>query len=402
MKATPLILALALPAWAMAVQPESDKPTPHTVYVATTTGDTDPVVMTGEDGTADGLTEVVVYTTDEDAAADEGTHVAIMARVSGDDQADPNRGWLGIALGDASDVDGVVVHNVVRDSPAEAAGLKQNDIILSINGQTVHDYKAAVDAIRAIGPGGVAAITVNRGGQTLTLNATLSSRPKTLSWVKEPDGLNLRDISKGKMFLVTPQGQQQLGDTAFNVNKSVTVDNGHKTVEIVVDKEDDHFEITQVDDGPITVTRNGVVNEYADADALAAADPDAAEVFNQSQNGHMLFMPDGNGIQLFFGDKDMDFSKMAPGDLNEMIQQQLKSAMNGGDFGGAKAFGFALNNAAHRSFRVTPDGQIEVTVRRGSDELVTVYQDAADLEARNPDLYEKYADLLNANPVDQK
>lgn len=347
----------------------------------------------------------------------DGQRFAVVTQIDVAEADSANHGWLGIALGDASDSDGVVVLNVVEDSPAKAAGLQENDVILSINGEAVEDYKSAVDIIRSIGPDNNAAITVDRNGQTLTLNATLSARPQAFSWVREPDGTQFEDISKGNMFLLTPHGQQKLGGGLFNINKRVMVNNGEKVVEIVVDRDGEHMEIRQVGDGPITVDRNGVVNEYADVAALEAADADAAEVFSQSQDHQMIFMPKSGAIKLHIGDGDMDFSGLIPEDLHEHIQQALSNAkidvdlsgldiddMDFGnlDLGDAQAFHFGFGGTAKRSFRQTPNGEIEVVVRKGADELVTVYSNAADLEARNPELYEKYADLLEATPADQE
>jgi len=335
----------------------------------------------------------------------------VVARVNAETDADPSHGWLGIALGNSDDAGGVVVLNVVKDSPAQAAGLADGDVILSINGESIDDYKTAVDSIRAVGPGGLAAITVDRDGQMLNLSATLSARPETMTWVKEPEGFNLRDIHKGNVFLWTPQGQQQLGDGLFNVNKSVTVENGEKTIKIEVARDDDVFTVTQVGDGPISVERNGVVNEYADAAALEAADPDAAEVFNQGGD-NVMFMPLHGGMQFHFGDADTDFTDMLPEDFEVQLHQHLQDALKGarmdiqldgldGGSGGAKMMTFDFGKA-RRSFKTLPDGQIEVTVRSGGDELVTVYNNEADLQTRAPDFYEKYLDLLDADAADMK
>ncbi|MEU8562796.1 site-2 protease family protein [Streptomyces cyaneofuscatus] len=56
-------------------------------------------------------------------------------------------------------------------SPAKAAGLKEGDKIVAFDGEKVDDWAALSDRIRkTIGP---ATITVERGGQELTLNAVL-------------------------------------------------------------------------------------------------------------------------------------------------------------------------------------------------------------------------------------
>jgi len=48
------------------------------------------------------------------------------------------------------------------------------------------------------------------------------------------------------------------------------------------------------------------------------------------------------------------------------------------------------------SFEVRPDGTIEVRIRKGDSELVQLYTNERDLQKRNPELAEKYADLMEA------
>lgn len=72
---------------------------------------------------------------------------------------------------------GVVVSNntliteVSENSPAQAAGLKANDIIVSVNGQSMSDDLNITDVIKAVN-GAAIDIVINRGGENLTYNVT--------------------------------------------------------------------------------------------------------------------------------------------------------------------------------------------------------------------------------------
>ncbi len=73
---------------------------------------------------------------------------------------------------------GVHVREVLAGSPAEAAGLQVDDVIIDFNGQ---GFRAATDLfsfIRKSKPGAQAKMTVLRAGQTLTITATLGRRPQ--------------------------------------------------------------------------------------------------------------------------------------------------------------------------------------------------------------------------------
>jgi hypothetical protein len=51
-------------------------------------------------------------------------------------------------------------------------------------------------------------------------------------------------------------------------------------------------------------------------------------------------------------------------------------------------------NSASTRFNVDSDGGITVTVRKGDSELNLNFDSAADLRRSRPELYEKYADLI--------
>jgi Do/DeqQ family serine protease len=97
-----------------------------------------------------------------------------------------HRGKLGVAIQPITadiaaslgldSVSGAIVGQVEKGSPAEAAGLRQGDVILALNGQNVTDSNALRNAIASMAPGSRASLTVLRDGQKQTLEATVSER----------------------------------------------------------------------------------------------------------------------------------------------------------------------------------------------------------------------------------
>jgi serine protease Do len=71
---------------------------------------------------------------------------------------------------------GVEVTMVDQDAPAGKAGLKEHDVILSINSEQVESVEQLRRMIREIPAGRVISIGVSRNGQALTLKAQLASR----------------------------------------------------------------------------------------------------------------------------------------------------------------------------------------------------------------------------------
>src|SRR5215831_9573623 len=74
---------------------------------------------------------------------------------------------------------GVEVTMVDQDAPAGKAGLKEHDVIVTINDQKVESVEQLRRLIREIPPGRTVTIGISRGGQPMTVKAQLAERNKT-------------------------------------------------------------------------------------------------------------------------------------------------------------------------------------------------------------------------------
>src|SRR5713226_521072 len=97
------------------------------------------------------------------------------------------RGWLGISIQDLSPdlaagfgvpgVGGVLVADVIKDSPAEAGGLKAGDIIVELAGSPIKETTDLQKRVAAIPPGGPAALTVLRDRKPTKLSIKIGEQP---------------------------------------------------------------------------------------------------------------------------------------------------------------------------------------------------------------------------------
>lgn len=71
---------------------------------------------------------------------------------------------------------GLLLPKIAKDGPAEKAGLKDNDIIVSFDGQLVINASQLSTLIEMKGPGAVVPVKVLRKGEELTLEVTLEER----------------------------------------------------------------------------------------------------------------------------------------------------------------------------------------------------------------------------------
>jgi hypothetical protein len=232
------------------------------------------------------------------------------------------------------------------------------------------------------------------------------------------------------------------------ITKIIVGDDQHKSFDCDVTRDGETIAIRQENGGDIVVKRtdrDGKETEatYANAEALKVGDPAAYEIYQQASEGALV------EINVRPGDKDVRrWRGRGPGPgawfsgNREEWRQQMESAMKEArqayeeamkhlDEAGAqqegqvrRAYEEAMKNMQEarkhlrfrfggqpehrffrwnddepappapgepaRSFRVNPDGGIEVTIRKADTEVTKVFRDQADLQQRDPALYEEY------------
>ena len=99
------------------------------------------------------------------------------------------RGWLGVGIQDISEEvaeyygikekKGVLVTEVFPGDPADLAGIKPKDIILSINGKAVESARQLTSMIADISVGDTIQIKINRNGKAQTIDVKIAKREET-------------------------------------------------------------------------------------------------------------------------------------------------------------------------------------------------------------------------------
>lgn len=103
---------------------------------------------------------------------------------------------------------GVVVGDVWKDSPAEAAGIRRNDILISIDGETIAGTDNFVQALARKKAGDPVKIELIQKGEKITADITLATQPKELSLGREPS-FGAPGVSRGgKLSFKGPNGHQ--------------------------------------------------------------------------------------------------------------------------------------------------------------------------------------------------
>ncbi len=132
--------------------------------------------------------------------------------------AAPRWGWLGVRIRDLSEQEmeeisrrhglregfGAVVVEVLKDTPAEAAGLKAGDIVVAVNNRPVVDTRTLQRYISTAGVGETVPITVLRRDQ--------GRRPVSVRVGVMPDAVVADRVAAEYGFFVSEaEGQPELG-----------------------------------------------------------------------------------------------------------------------------------------------------------------------------------------------
>jgi predicted metalloprotease with PDZ domain len=83
---------------------------------------------------------------------------------------------------------GVEVTMVDQDAPAGKAGLKEHDVILTMNGTAVESVEQLRRLIREVPPGRVVSLGISRAGQPLTMKVQLADRKKAFAYSYRDNG----------------------------------------------------------------------------------------------------------------------------------------------------------------------------------------------------------------------
>lgn len=116
-----------------------------------------------------------------------GTVLGAAILLGAQDRPAEGHGFMGVQLAELDDATaaeldletaaGVLIVGLLPDYPAEAAGVKRNDVIRKIDGDTIDTRQGLSEKIRQTKPGQLIRLTVMRQKKELEISLTLAARP---------------------------------------------------------------------------------------------------------------------------------------------------------------------------------------------------------------------------------
>jgi serine protease Do len=151
----------------------------------------------------------------DDDIEDDGEHRIVIRTM------DDTRGWLGVKLdalndqlGDyfgVKDGAGVLVTEVVEDSPAAGAGLQAGDVIVKVGDEDVASPDALHEALAGTKAGDERAVQVLRKGSRRTVNLKLGEMPRDAMTARRIE--IIRDGEAGNAKMIAPRMLRRMGRT---------------------------------------------------------------------------------------------------------------------------------------------------------------------------------------------
>ena len=387
---------------------------------------------------------------DDDPPGEARAYVTTVMDDIGSGDVAPGGPWLGIQFGpvprplaahlSVEKDSGQMVLNIIEDSPADEAGLRQYDVIVQMDGKDAPaDIEKFMSAVRKFEPGEKHKLALIRGGREIEVSLAVGKRPEKVGACKyesELEELSQADVlHHGGILRKDAEGNwkfENLGDLKDmqkllqHLPDEKAVDHLFKwsgslpgsQCDFDIETKDGKLQIEQEGE-KVTVTRTKIEGDkkqvttktYENEEEFKTGDPEAYKMmgkhdcrwqFKLGKGGNCIVTPGGDVLKQFSKGSDFEVN------MKEMMKNAEEMRKKAGEAGteARKAYeeaarmhadktlgGLFVTGKARTSFEVAANGEIKVTTRKGDEELTQSYADADALKKDRPDLYEKFRKL---------
>ncbi|MCA9743609.1 MAG: PDZ domain-containing protein [Deferribacteres bacterium] len=259
------------------------------------------------------------------------------------------RGWIGVSvqeltpsLRDAMQLGsrtGLLINDVVADSPADEAGLRQEDVLLEFNGEKVERVKRLSSLVRNTEPNTDVEVKIFREGEEKTVTLTVARM--------KPRSANVYSFGKGDNVF-TLRNRPMLGVRVAELNEDLApyfkVDSPHGVLVLQVEK-DSPAEKAGLKAGDVILKIDGEkVRDYEELTDILSYYEDGEEVnldfVRQGKNNKVAVtldeqgnsawgfrMPDDKDFEWNFFEKDGNHIRIMPPGSHERIMDLQDNMM---------------------------------------------------------------------------
>lgn len=394
-----------------------------------------PVKVRVIDGKGDGKKVILKRTktkADEGEAGDEDKAVVQFPEVWIGVRVTPIPEALAAHLGD----EGLMVANVAKNSPADKAGLKQYDVIVSLNGKEISDSKALISGVGEIGPNGEGSLVVLRDGKRKEMSIRPAKRPSgdvEFKYEETPDAIEDEKVNaRGGMLKLLPGGMMELEDLGQlkdlplllkNHLKDLKIDlprefqvdidpgqwnrnwgtiwqgddeDGKIEVRIIKRGDEGTIEVNRDEEGRITVERKdkdgkATSKSYENIDEVRENDEEAARLLDSMGFWNLRFVgPMGGGhLPMRQRQWQQDIQKSLGRVRDQLNQARTQMRMR------AHSSGDGESHTSIVQVNIDEDGKIRIVTEEDGKREEHTFGSKSELKANAPDLYKKYREYLD-------
>src|SRR5690606_26335163 len=167
--------------------------------------------------------------------------------------------FLGVGLTDTEE--GIVIEEVLADSPAEEAGLEAGDVITAVNGEEVESASDVVEIVRGLQPGDTLTLDIERDGEAQTIEATLGEAPVSVATIGVSQNIIVYNRGSEQWHIVRLADDSALAEAGLSDGDIITAFDGEaytpETLAEYLDSLEDDAEVT------LSVLREGDSEEIS-------------------------------------------------------------------------------------------------------------------------------------------
>ena len=205
------------------------------------------------------------------------------------------QGWLGVGIQDVTPKfardhelkikEGAYVNEVVEESPADSAGLKEEDVIVEFNGKKIEAAEDLTEAVTGTKPGTKATVKINRNGENKSLTVIVGKNRMRMPFAfaapraarvlvnmseRDIEGMELMDLPKqlgeyfevpgGKGVLVTEVEKDENAAKSGMKAGDIIIKIGDETINNIGDIHDALSDLEEGDKVNVELIRKGKKN----------------------------------------------------------------------------------------------------------------------------------------------
>ncbi|NDV61149.1 PDZ domain-containing protein [Puniceicoccales bacterium CK1056] len=238
---------------------------------------------------------------------------------------------------DLPDGVGLLFTRIAKDSPAEKAGLMDNDIIVSFDGQLIINFNQLSTLIDLRGPGAEVPMKILRKGEEIDLTVTLEERVRRNGSIVVPDAPDIPELPESPDADGVGLFMEKIEEWIPGSVKVFVDENEQVHVDLQDLKEDLHdlrlkvIELRESNGAPSDIRK-----EYGDLGARTKVvrvqdrrvnytSPEGFLVLSSSESGQQAEVRDAQGSLVYEGPVPEDYARTLPEKAVELIDAYMGS-----------------------------------------------------------------------------